>query len=86
MLYILCHNIRHSPSCLKIETTGNGIHIDSLTWQYKPTGGDYSQLMRVYSKGEFLSQPYSVVANVWDCDSLTTVEWYEDGQYRAQGG
>lgn len=57
---------------------------DSLTWQYKPTGGDCSQLMRVYSKGEFLSQPYSVVANVWDCDSLTTVEWYEDGQYRGR--
>lgn len=57
---------------------------DSLTSQYKPTGGDYAQQMRVYSKGEFLSQPYSVVANVWDCDSLTTVEWYEDGQYRGK--
>lgn len=55
---------------------------DSLTWQYKPTGGETSEMMRVYSKGEFLSQPYSVVANVWDCDSLTTVEWYEDGKYR----
>ena len=57
---------------------------DSLTWQYKPTGGDCAQLMRVYSKGEFLSQPYSVVANVWDSDSLTTVEWFEDGQYRGK--
>lgn len=57
---------------------------DSLTWQYKPTGDTYAKLMRVYAKGEFMSQPFHVVVNLWDCDSLTSVEWYEDGTLRGQ--
>lgn len=57
---------------------------DSLSWQYKPTGDDVSRQMSLYSVGEFLSHPFDVVANVWDCDTETVVEWYEDGVCRGR--
>ena len=36
--------------------------------------------MRVYGKGEMLSQPQYVVANVWDWDPACKVEWLQDGK------
>lgn len=57
---------------------------DTLTWKYKPTGDTASRQMRLYGVGEFHTQPFEVVANVWDCDSQTTVEWYEDGVCRGR--
>lgn len=53
-----------------------------LRWHYKPTLGSVSRQMKVYADGEFLSQPLSVVANVWDWDSQCRVEWAEDGVFK----
>ncbi|MGM9712867.1 MAG: calcineurin-like phosphoesterase C-terminal domain-containing protein [Prevotella sp.] len=57
---------------------------DTLMWKYKPTGDTVGKQMRLYGVGEFHTQPFEVVANVWDCDSATTVEWYEDGVCRGR--
>jgi len=51
-----------------------------VEWKYKPTGFDLSYQMKLYDKGEFSTQADCVVANVWDADSKTTVEWWQDGK------
>lgn len=57
---------------------------DTLTWKYKPTGDSADKQMKLYGVGEFYSQPFYLVANVWNCDNETTVEWFEDGVYRGK--
>ena len=51
-----------------------------LKWHYKSTGHGMDYQMRVYGKGEMLSQPQYVVANVWDWDPACKVEWLQDGK------
>lgn len=57
---------------------------DSLQWKYKPTERDASYQLKLYAKGDFATQPDCVVANVWDADSKTRVEWFMDGQKMGQ--
>ncbi len=51
-----------------------------LKWHYKSTGHGMDYQMRVYGKGEMLSQPQYVVANVWDWDPACKMEWLQDGK------
>ena len=60
---------------LVMDVDGN-----QLKWHYKSTGHSIDYQMRVYGKGEMLSQPQYVVVNVWDWDPSCKVEWLQDGQ------
>lgn len=53
---------------------------DSLTWTYEAAEQHRDNVMRVYAPGEFKGLDGCVVANVWDCDSRTKVEWLLDGK------
>ena len=48
---------------LVMDVDGN-----QLKWHYKSTGHSIDYQMRVYGKGDMLSQPQYVVVNVWDWD------------------
>jgi len=50
-----------------------------ISWKYKSIGKPLSCQMRLYDRGEFKTQPDCVVANVWDVDSKSRVEWWQDG-------
>lgn len=52
----------------------------SVEWKYKSTGFPFSRQMTLYDKGEFRTQPGYVVANIWDTDQASKVEWYQDGK------
>lgn len=60
---------------LVMDVDGN-----QLKWHYKSTGHSIDYQMRVYGKGNMLSQPQYVVVNVWDWDPSCKVEWLQDGQ------
>ena len=60
---------------LVMDVDGN-----QLKWHYKSTGHSIDYQMRVYGKGDMLSQPQYVVVNVWDWDPSCKVEWLQDGQ------
>lgn len=53
---------------------------NNLMWHYKATGKDVSKQFTLYDRGRFLTQRRYVVANVWDVDSKTKVEWFQDGK------
>ncbi len=53
---------------------------ENIKWHYKSTNHPLNYQMRVYGKGEMLSQPQYVVANVWDWDPACKVEWEQDGK------
>lgn len=53
---------------------------ENIKWHYKATGLPINYQMRVYGKGEMISQPQYVVANVWDWDPACKVEWEQDGK------
>lgn len=53
---------------------------DNVKWHYKSTRHSLNHQMRLYAVGEFPSQQDCVVANVWDWDERTTVEYSIDGQ------
>lgn len=55
----------------------SGTNVD---WQYKSTGFPFSYQMTLYDKGEFGTQPGYVVANIWDTDAASKVEWYQDNK------
>lgn len=55
---------------------------DNIKWYYKSTGMDKRKQFKTYRQGEFISQKNYIVANVWDWDVDTTVEWYADGIYQ----
>lgn len=62
---------------LVVEVNGNDIK-----WYYKSTGMDKRKQFKIYRQDEFKSQKDYIVANVWDWDTDTTVEWYADGIYK----
>lgn len=64
----------HAAVWNSIENEGNVRNAGELADVLK----DYQ--MRVYGKGEMLSQPQYVVANVWDWDPACKVEWLQDGK------
>lgn len=53
---------------------------DNVRWHYKATGRPVDYQLRVADRGVLEEWPDDVVANVWDYDSLTRVEWFQDGR------
>jgi glycerophosphoryl diester phosphodiesterase len=53
---------------------------DNVKWHYKPTGKGVDHQFKVYMPGELLSQKDCLVANIWDFDSQSKVQWYQDGK------
>lgn len=51
----------------------------NVRWHYKATKQSQAVQMKLYSTGEFSNQKDYVVANIWDWDKLSTVEYMEDG-------
>jgi len=68
--------------CTDGTPNGYGIYLvdgDSIRWYYKATGYDPLYQFRLYSLGSSQTYPDDIIVNVWNWDSLWTVEWYEDG-------
>lgn len=52
---------------------------DSVAWEYLPSRQSQGR-MRVCAHGGQAGRQAEVVANVWDCDSRTRVEWLREGR------
>lgn len=73
------------PICHDGTPNGYGIYEvrgEELRWQYKGTGLDVKEQLRVYPRGADPKAPDEIVANVWNWDPEWKVILYEDGQPR----
>ncbi len=73
------------PVCHDGTPRGYGIYDvrgEELRWQYKATGADASDQLRLYAWGADPTAPDEIVANVWNWDPEWEVLWLEDGELK----
>lgn len=73
------------PVCHDGTPCGYGVYDvrgEEIRWQYKTTGSDLSDQVKIYPWGADPAAQDEIVANVWDWDPQWEVTWLEDGELK----
>ena len=75
------------PVCHDGTPRGYGVFTvrgEEIRWQYKSTGADLSEQIRLYGWGADPAAPDEIVANVWNWDPDWEISWFEDGELKGR--